>query len=321
LKHLNKKNTIKGINKEKIDQNFEDKSSFKGVNFIPNLSKFTLSKLYMILKVNQKIIKKDSFLYIGKIILKKKKNPKNIENKSKKYNFIYHHQYELRARILKEKDEEIMEIILNDISVLIRKEREKIMEQCRSMYLLKTAHELMNPITSSIELINIIEEEFENENHFFDSTIEKESILNKKLMKENKNKNYFNNYNYLNDKIQINKKKEILNYLKNLYFIMFNFLKDFTYFSEIKNMCKKCFNYQICDICKSEFLCFKCNNCKKCNSRLLKDINLKEIIEEIFGIFSNIIRFEGKIGLNLNLNVFRSEDPIFRINIKGKRYS
>lgn len=150
------------------------------------------------------------------------------------------------------------------------------------MYLLKTAHELMNPITSSMELINIIEEELD--------------FSNNKINQSNRNK--IANTNRIES---ANNNKEIFTYLKNLNFIMFNFLKDFTYFCEIKTFCKNCQIKDSCKMCGSNNFSIKCFNCITCDSKLARDINLKKTIQDIFDIFYNIINFEGKTGLNINL--------------------
>jgi len=298
---IGKKN-IQNILNENLEKNFLMESKLNNYGVISNRKKFTLSNLYFILKANQQYIKKDSFSYIGKIKLKKKRNPKNDNKKNTKYNYIFHHQYELRARILKDKKDETMEIILNDVSVLIRKEREKAINQCRSMYLLKTAHEFMNPITSSMELINIMEEDIDSDTKLIEMNTNKHSNkIDYIISNGQNNENKINNFNTQIRRDQNNKKKEILSYLKNLYFIMYNFLKDFNYFCEIKIICKNCFIYETCKECKSESFCSTCNNCKKCNLKLLRDINIKQILEEILRIFSNIINFEGKSGIKIDL--------------------
>jgi len=235
-----------------------------------NNNKLTSSILYILLCLNRESFNKDIFVLIGKITFQNKKD-----------NIINLNQFELRGRVFIDKNEERIDIILNEISDFSIKEKEQLIKKCRSIYLLKTAHEFINPITSSLELINIMEEDLDNENQL--------NIINDDL-------------NLLSSKIE-NRKNNLanINYLKNLYFIMQNFIKDFSYFCEKKITCKSCITSELCKECNFEEFCKICMNCKVCNKKFIKDVNINQILKKILNIFKNLIEFEGRENFKIDL--------------------
>lgn len=109
----------------------------------------------------------ENFIYIGKIImnnnLQELKQMKDFDKTNK--NIFHKKEYELYLRI-KNYDsmlnDSVVELIINDISIVIKRENKKIVDQCKNIYLSKSAHELKNPITSCQECLLEITDHLQN---------------------------------------------------------------------------------------------------------------------------------------------------------------
>lgn len=139
----------------------------KDIDFSQNFH-LTIKKLLKILKSDPEVSKSLKFTYLGKIMLYKNKYRK-VDNQLKNLDSIFEmesqqniffkkKEYELFVRIVAYSNNEYLEFMLNDISVLVKRENKKIINQCKNAYLSKSAHELKNPITICKEsLFNIKE--------------------------------------------------------------------------------------------------------------------------------------------------------------------
>lgn len=198
------------LNLTEININFPDTLRQKILSFIKQkktkffdvnnkedlfLSYSTLFYINKFLRLYPEIICDNEFVFLGKIILNSslddminqavapnKKNPKQ--------KFLHKKEYEIYLRLIIEnevlsainpKSESLVEIILNDISVIIKRENKKIIDQCKNIYLFKSAHELKNPITACKECLLEIKDnlDFINQSKYFqDQLLNASNTLN-----------------------------------------------------------------------------------------------------------------------------------------------
>lgn len=218
-----------------------------------------------------------------------------------------------------------LEFLLDDISFVMEKERRKVIENCRHVFLSKTAHEFKNPITSAIELIDLMENEEEiineeitkgndcNKSYTFNNILNPNS--HNTLNNQNNNSNLtqfqqiFHNPNVNNTGNQVNKPSNsisqyfpTLRYLKNICRIMNNFLRDFVFFSELKNNCKTCENLVLCLTCHLNFLCKDCNECSNCKINSMEKCDVLYIIKDYVNLFESILNYENKNNIKFEIN-------------------
>lgn len=180
-------------------------------------------------------------------------------------------KYQISFRIIDHEEDRGMylEMMFSDISKITQIEREKTIDDCRSMYLSKVAHEFKNPLSSLLELSESIKEATE----------------------------------------KADAKREICSYAdhtKAICKIMELFLKDFTVFANMQNRCnilESCdnLNYLICQICKQENLCSKCKSCSRCEEIKLTTFEYSELIAQFIELFKNLSRHESK---NIEIKYF-----------------
>jgi signal transduction histidine kinase len=109
--------------------------------------------------------KSNSFVYLGNL------NFDKINNCSSHDNYItnteeFSNKYQVSFRIIVNENDQFtyLEIMFTDISKITKLEREKTIDNCRSLYLSKVAHEFKNPLTSIIELTNKINDAVKESN-------------------------------------------------------------------------------------------------------------------------------------------------------------
>jgi signal transduction histidine kinase len=173
-------------------------------------------------------------------------------------------KYQISFRIIDHEEDRGMylEMMFSDISKITQIEREKTIDDCRSMYLSKVAHEFKNPLSSLLELSENIKEATE----------------------------------------KADAKREICSYAdhtKVICKIMELFLKDFTVFANMQNRCnilESCdnLNYLACQVCKQENLCSKCKSCSRCDEKKLTTFEYPELIEQFIELFKSLSRHESK---------------------------
>jgi signal transduction histidine kinase len=173
-------------------------------------------------------------------------------------------KYQISFRIIDHEEDRgrYLEMMFTDISKITQIEREKTIDDCRSMYLSKVAHEFKNPLSSLLELTENIKEATE----------------------------------------KADAKREICSYAdhtKVICKIMELYLKDFTVFANMQNRCsilEICdnLNYLTCQICKKENLCSKCKSCSLCDEIKLTNFEYSELITQFIDLFKSLSRHESK---------------------------
>jgi hypothetical protein len=160
------------------------------------------------------------------------------------------YEFELLARTytMEENGKKRVDLILNDITHSASRARNSASSTCRSLYLAKTSHELKNPLSSIIELVDTIEENAKKQN------------MEKEILKDINNiKNYCEKIKY--------------------------FINNFNIFSMFLDKCKKCSKYP-CSFCIKNEYCLKCNTCSYCENSNKTNINATDLTTSIVNLFN-----------------------------------
>lgn len=174
-------------------------------------------------------------------------------------------KYQISFRIIENMEDNkfYLEMLFSDISRVTQNERKKTINDCRSLYLSKVAHEFKNPLVSLTELSENIKDASERENY----------------------------------KLEICSQ---VDHIKMICKIMENFLKDFAIFANLFENCadkKENCEYDaliICPACKIDRMCIKCKFCRKCEEIKKKTFNCTENIIKIEDIFNRLLKYEKK---------------------------
>lgn len=164
-----------------------------------NLPFSLLYDIFMYLNLFPELITNEEFIYIGKIELNSSlidmmHKAGNGNNQSKRHKHFHKKEYELFLRFINGNDSKslpnqgsLVELILNDISIIIKRENKKVIDQCKNLYLSKSAHELKNPIAACNECLLELKDNLENliQEKNFDSKIKK--VVNKSYYSQNIN--------------------------------------------------------------------------------------------------------------------------------------
>jgi signal transduction histidine kinase len=223
---------------------------------------FDIENFYKIL-INKETSNLSNFILLGVVDFKNFDFSHNNINSNNDYEPFPKYQISFRIIENMEDGSYFLEMIFSDISRVTHTERQKTINDCRSLYLSKVAHEFKNPLVSLTELSENIQDATEKENY-------KLEICNQ------------------------------VDHIKMICKIMENFLKDFTTFANLINSCadKKgiCqFDSLIkCLTCDLNKLCIKCKICKICDENKKKKFDYTENIIKIKNFFIKLIHYEKK---------------------------
>jgi CheY-like chemotaxis protein len=220
-------------------------------NYLYKDEKLELDKFYKLVhKMNNNGIDFNNFFVLGTI------NYDNlIINGIVNESYFYKFQVSFRLSDSEEDKYPYLEMLFTDISKITRDEREKTIDECRTIYLSKVAHEFKNPLSSLIELNeNIIETK---EKELIDSYAEHSKLICKTI------------YMFLND------------------FLLFANLKS------ICDPCID-INIIDCPNCNKHKLCKKCKNCNTCENSKKCLFDYSESIKNCIGMFMDMAKFENK---------------------------
>jgi CheY-like chemotaxis protein len=228
----------------------------------------------------------DNFISLGQI---------DFEDMSKSIeNSVMNKKYSICFRVIEHVEnhgEYYLEMMFADISLVTKVERERTINDCRSLYLSKVAHELKNPLTSLVELTENIKDSCRINNKSCPCHTEVITALT--------------------------------DHSKIIFKIMEVFLKDFSVFANLKTRCENWIsscdqNVLIdCASCKHVKLCFRCKVCSNCEEMKKVKIDFYKVIKDTQEIFSQLsfhenkqIKFSKNLEDNLNLNFRNSEQLI-----------
>lgn len=202
-----KEKILNYIKEKKLNYlHFQSPQDFKIINENFNINNNSNALFLSVVKYITNILSfypmlfsEENFLYLGKIILSNTLqdillSKGQAQGKSQK--FMHKKQFEVYIRIARQNTKnqsKIIDIMLYDVSIIIKKENKKVIDQCKNIYLSKSAHELKNPITSCKECI------LEVKDNFYEMIKNIPKLINKKIKKMPKPKEkLFSDNNDLN---------------------------------------------------------------------------------------------------------------------------
>lgn len=182
-------------------------------------------------------------------------------------------KYQVSFRLIDHEEERglYLEMMFNDVSKATQLEREKTVDNCRSLYLSKVAHELKNPLTSLVELQEGIKDTL---------AIDRKSPS--QILKKS-------------NSIIFNKVLSLADHSKLICRIMEMFLKDFYVFANLKESClNECDQGANCIYCKQQKVCTKCNVCNNCEESKFTYFNYNGLVSSCLESFRQLSIFEEK---------------------------
>jgi CheY-like chemotaxis protein len=211
------------------------------------------------------------------------KDDKNILTSSTK-------KFQISFRLIDHEEERglYLEMMFNDVSKVTQLERERTVDDCRSLYLSKVAHELKNPLSSLVELQEDIKDTTANE-------------------RKNKLKHFVRSNSNILTQVD-----SLADHSKLICKIMEMFLKDFSVFANLKESClMDCDPGVKCIQCKYPKVCRKCSVCNNCEENKFTFFNYNELVSSCLDSFKQLSVFENK---KIKIEHFHAENKNYNNN-------